>query len=496
MLFTTLAYLGFFVLVFVFYYLLPHKFRWILLLLASYVYYAFEQPLYGLLLLVFTTLHYFTAIKIEQAESKSGKKLFLGIGIGISLAILFFFKYYNFFASNVVGLVDLLGMSKAGVSSLSDTVVLNVVLPIGISFYTFQTLSYTLDVYYGKVKTQRHFGKFALFVSFFPQLVIGPVERTADLMPQLSARVKFDYGLVVSGLRLILWGFFKKLAIADRLGEQLQPIYDNVGNYDSAVLWLAYLLFPIQLYADFSGYTDIARGCSRMLGIQLSKNFFAPLFARSVTEFWRSWNVTISTWFRDYVFYPIYLRLKHNRKVKTLSVTAQHNLSFVGSITIMFLLLGIWHGANWQFVILGLLQAVFIITETYIKVFPGKGSSLYRLVYPLQVAKTYLLFGLTALFFRAVDVQSAWVQLSHMFVGTDGNGIADTFNLAGPVAIITVGNILLMVIVEAFYSKVPQHWLSNGSLSPVRWLAYIIILVLLGFTGVFHRSFEFIYMHF
>lgn len=343
MVFNSLEFLIFFPLVLFFYKILPLKIRWIALLIFSYYFYMSWQADLIYLILFTTVVSYFCALKMEKATPK-GKKMLLIVALVASLSVLFFFKYFNFLSENVVGLINLFGLG------LNDFT-LNLILPVGISFYTFQTLSYVIDVYRGSIKAERHFGYYALYVSFFPQLVAGPIERPENLLPQLKTRNRFTGYDVAIGLKMMAVGFFKKIAVADQISKYVDAVYNNVDSVDGNLVngftvALATVLFAFQIYCDFSGYTDIAIGCSRIMGIKLMQNFNNPYTATSIKDFWRRWHISLTSWFTDYIYIPMggsrCSKVKHYR-----------NILFV------FFVSGVWHGAAWTYILWGVIHGIY-----------------------------------------------------------------------------------------------------------------------------------------
>ncbi len=298
MLFNSLSFAVFFPIVFLLYWFLPHKYRWLFLLAASYYFYMSWSPKYMLLILFTTFVSYFSSIALERADNPAVKKGILGIGIAACLLVLFYFKYFGFFLQSIESVMKLFSMSL-------HPVTLHIMLPVGISFYTFQTLGYMIDVYRGALPAERHFGKYALFVSYFPQLVAGPIERSKNLLPQVQKIQVFQYDKAVNGILLMLWGFFKKIAIADSLAFYTDLVYRDVSSYHGLALIVAAVFFTLQIYCDFSGYSDIAIGSSKLLGIDLMTNFKSPFFVTSIKEYWAHWHISLSSWFRDYVYIPL-----------------------------------------------------------------------------------------------------------------------------------------------------------------------------------------------
>ena len=293
MLFNSLEYLIFFPIVVALYYAINHKWRWLLLLAASYFFYMSWKAEYVILIMASTIVDYYAGLQMGKAGSRKKKKPYLVLSIIVNLGILAGFKYFNFFSENMNVLLGDLNIFQR----IPE---LKVLLPVGISFYTFQTLSYSIDVYRGITRPEKHLGRFALYVSYFPQLVAGPIERSYNLLPQLKEQKAFNPQNLISGSKLMLWGFFKKIVIADRIGIYVTSIYANPGEHTGLPVILATTLFAFQLYCDFSAYTDIARGTARLMGIDLMKNFNRPMISRSLTDFWNRWHISLTTWFRDY----------------------------------------------------------------------------------------------------------------------------------------------------------------------------------------------------
>ena len=339
MLFNSIEFLLFLPVVLTLHFLLPHRFRWALLLAASYVFYMAWQPAYALLILASTLVDYTVALRMPHASARL-RKLLLGCSLTVNLGLLASFKYYDMIVTTFAALVAPWWHWEP--SSLG------VLLPVGISFYTFQTLSYTIDVYRGTLPPERHLGRFALFVSFFPQLVAGPIERAGHILPQILTRQHWDTARAISGLRLVLWGMFKKVVIADQLAGFVNAICSDPTNYNGPAIVLGTLAFAYQILCDFSGYSDIAIGTARILGFNLSVNFDQPTLARNVAAFWSRWHITLVTWMRDYVFIP----MGGSRVALPLVV---FNVLFVFGVS------GLWHGAAWHYVLWGLLNGVYIV---------------------------------------------------------------------------------------------------------------------------------------
>ncbi len=377
------------------------RFQNFIVVAASYVFYGWWDWRFLSLILFSTLLDFGIGIGLDKVERPSARKALLWASIAVNLAFLGFFKYYNFFLDNFVTAFSFFGQEIQGGS-------LNVILPVGISFYTFQTLSYSIDVYRGRLKPTKNFMAFAAFVGFFPQLVAGPIERATHLLPQFYARRTFNYSMAVDGLRQILWGLFKKIVIADNCAEFASLVFNNSADYGGSTLLLGALFFTFQIYGDFSGYSDIAIGTSRLFGFDLMRNFNYPYFSRDIAEFWRRWHISLSTWFRDYVYIPLG-GSKGNTWLK------------IRNTFIIFVVSGFWHGANWTFIIWGALNALYFIplllakkNRTHLdtiaqgRIFPRLG----------ELRNMLFTFGLTVvawIFFRAENVAHAMDYLGGLF---------------------------------------------------------------------------------
>jgi len=401
MLFNSLQFVVFFPIVIILYFLTPYKKRWILLLIASYYFYMCWKVDYIILIMISTLIDYICSNKMSQINEKIKRKKWLLLSIFSNLGILFGFKYFNFFSENIQSLFNHYNI-------FYEMPFFNVLLPVGISFYTFQTLSYTIDVYNGKTGAQKHLGVFAVYVSFFPQLVAGPIERSNHLLPQFFRKHDFSYNRVKSGLQKMLWGFFKKIVIADNLAILVDGVYNNVGNYNGLALIVATIFFTFQIYCDFSGYSDIAIGTAKVMGFELRENFKRPYFSKSIREFWQRWHITLSTWFKDYVYIP----LGGNRTIKW---------RWYYNIFITFLVSGLWHGANWTFVIWGALHGTYLIIalaltnpkKQFSSLIQKQSKSFNKL---LDVTITFLLVTFAWIFFRANNLDDAIYIISNLFV--------------------------------------------------------------------------------
>jgi len=345
MLFNSIEFLYFFIVVTTLFFVLPYKVRWILLLAASCFFYMFFKPVYILILAFTIFIDYFAGIFIEQEEDRKKKKIYLIASLVANIGVLAIFKYYNFLNFNLTFVT--------GFFHLRNPIpYLNILLPIGLSFHTFQAMSYTLEVYYGRQKAEHHFGIYALYVMFYPQLVAGPIERPQNILPQFHQKQHFSIENAQLGLNLIAIGLFKKIVVADRLGLYVDQLYANVNNANSISTVLAVIFYTIQIYCDFSGYSDIARGTAKFMGFDLMLNFNFPLLSKSVSEYWRRWHISLSTWFNDYLYTPIVINRRDWGK-----------LSVVFGLFITFLISGLWHGAAWTFIAWGILHSIALTYE-------------------------------------------------------------------------------------------------------------------------------------
>ena len=440
MVFNSLEFLIFYPAVLLMYFLAPQKWRWVLLLAASYYFYL-SWNVELVFLIVFTTaVSYVSALVIEKKRDGTVARLCLCATLVVSLGILFFYKYFDFLAGSVTAVANRFGAGWAPFS-------LGLMLPVGISFYTFQTLSYVIDVYRGDLPAERHFGYYALYVSFFPQLVAGPIERPENLLPQLRADHKFSRDDTAAGLRLMLTGFFKKIAVADLCAAYVVPVFSEPEHANGMSVILAAVLFAFQIYGDFAGYTDIAIGCARVMGIKLMKNFDRPYTAESIKEFWARWHISLSSWFRDYLYIP----LGGNRCSK-----ARH----LCNLMTVFLVSGLWHGAAWTYVIWGALhgfyQVVGILTKKlragiYDRLRIDRSSPAARL---WRQGVTFVLVTFAWIFFRANSISDIGTLLARLFgAWTFGGNIAAACGIMGltlPGAAACISAITAMCLLDKY----------------------------------------------
>ena len=405
--FTTFSYMAFLPVVLLLYYLLPKPVKNPLLLAASYFFYACWNPVYSLLMLLSTAITYFCAVLTER-KAAGKRKLWLALSLCLNLGILFVFKYFNFFSDTIASVIHSLGGTPASAR-------LELLLPVGISFYTFQALGYTIDVYRGDLPAERNFIDYALFISFFPQLVAGPIERSGHLLPQLKVARTFSTGHIVEGMLPICWGFFKKLVIADNLAVLVNTAYAAPAEHSALQLVIATVAFAFQIYCDFSAYSDIARGSAAMLGVRLMENFDRPYLASSIQDFWRRWHISLSGWFRDYVYFPL-----GGSRVST----PRRALN----ILVVFLLSGLWHGAAMTYVLWGLLHGLYQVVGVALQGIKRRARNRLhiaesnRALAGLRIACTFALVTFAWILFRANSVQDAGVVISRIFSLAPGAG--------------------------------------------------------------------------
>lgn len=444
------------------YYLLPHRFRWMLLLITSYFFYGFWKVEYLSLIVFSTVVDFYVAKYLNKSEDQPSRKIALSLSLVSNLGLLFFFKYSNWFLADVAQPLSLI--SEGNLDYWMQH--WNFLLPVGISFYTFQTLSYTIDVYYKRVKPETNLLKFALFVSFFPQLVAGPIERFSNLSHQLFDRIDFNYENLQAGGRLMLFGFFIKMCVADNIAPVVDQIFDNSDDASTAQLWTGMGLFGFQIYSDFHGYSLIAIGAARILGIRLMNNFNSPYFAFSVREFWSRWHISLSTWFRDYLFIP-------------LGGSRVNRLRFAVNICIVFLVSGLWHGANWTFVVWGAIHGSFYLIERWI----GLSSSKSNFVKPLQWMLTMLVVFIAWVFFRSPDIEAGFHYIVGLFSQENGKLILQW----NPLLITFLGFFILSDMIFKFGNI--SQWLDTKP-PAFRWSVYLFLCYcIMAYAGTVNHPF-------
>ena len=475
MLIASFYFLLFFLVVLGTYYALPHRWRWMLLLVASYIFYISWSFKYAVVLLVMTVITFGLGRVMARQEDRAARKPVMRLGLVIVFGVLGLFKYTNFFLSSVGGLLSLLGVNL-------DLPMLDIFFPIGISFFILQMSSYVVDVYNGVSPAEAHFGKYALYIAFFPQLLIGPIERARNLLPQLSKEATFDYAAFGSGMLRIGWGFWKKLVIADHLSVATNTAFADPSLFSGGQLALAVLLYSLQIYADFSAYTDIVIGMASILGIKLTENFNHPYFATSPIDFWRRWHISFSTWLRDYLFFPLSMASRT-------SVTLWKQIRVV---TIVFLFSGLWHGAAWTFVIWGGMHALYQSGELAIQRW-NRARGIRRAPNRWRTAFSILLtFGLITfawIFFRANSVADALYIIQSIFTGQAGTSGAVVWQFAnGFERAMLIGLVGLFVILEfaQYFAKQPiWEWLGSRPLL-LRWalsLGLVFAVMIFGYYG-------------
>lgn len=454
-------------------------FQNILLLISSYFFYACWDLRFLFLLIFSTLLDYFTGIKMSDATNPTLKKFWFWLSICVNLGFLAIFKYYNFFAKSFETAFEALGMSL-------NPLVLNFILPIGISFYTFHGLSYVIDIYKDRIKAEKNIIDYSVFVCFFPLLVAGPIERATHLLPQIQKKRTFDYVKAVDGLKQILWGLFKKIVIADQCADYANHIFNSSADYSGSTLLLGALFFTFQIYGDFSGYSDIALGVARLFGVELLRNFAYPYFSRDIAEFWRRWHISLSTWFRDYLYIP-------------LGGSKGNTFNKVRNTFIIFIVSGFWHGASWTFIVWGFLNALYITPSIIFNTnrnnleIVAKGRILPNFKEATSILITFILTVFAWIFFRANGVRHAVNYISEIlslsfFTLPNFVGIYNSF--------ITMFIIFIFLLIE-WFGRERQFAISNlGSMwtRPFRHaFYYALIISILWFGG---KEQQFIYFQF
>lgn len=481
MLFNSTTFLIFLVSIFALYWRMSaYDAKWgkFVLLLGSYIFYGWWNWRFLILIIISSATDFFIGNKLHISEKTGERKLLLLASIFVNLGMLFFFKYFNFFIESFKTIFAPL----AGTNQWNS---LNIILPVGISFYTFQTLSYTIDIYNRKTVPTKSALTFFTFVAFFPQLVAGPIERACRLIPQFETKPRFSASQATSGLKLILWGLFKKMVVADHLAEIVNAVYATPENFNGWEIVFATFLFGFQIYCDFSGYSDIAIGTARLFGIELMTNFITPYFSSSFREFWHRWHISLSTWFRDYLYIP----LGGNRLGK---------LKWARNIIATFVISGFWHGANVTFLIWGFIHGIFFTAEQFIS---------HRLKVPQKLKNiaglflTYVLVNFTWLFFRAENSDHAKVLLKNIFDLQNPGSISIFSLLTDSNHLTAPGRMLLFVfpffiLIELFLGKKTFSDFLSNSPKYLRWGFYYAILLSILFFGVLDLAPQFIYFQF
>jgi len=478
MVFTSFNFLIFFPLLAVLYWITPAKYRWLTLLIASYFFYINIKPVFALLVAGVTLSTYFFTRLIDGTNVESKKKRYMVINIVLILLPLFFFKYFGAINDGIFALLDSMNVRWP----LPE---IKLLLPVGISFYTFLAIGYTVDVYNEEIGAEKNIGILALFISFFPLILSGPIERAKNMLPQFNAPKNIDYNAITQGLKLMLWGYFMKLVVADRVGIYVDAIYNNIIQHNGTTLLFASFLYPFQVYADLGGYSLIAIGTAKILGIDVMQNFKRPFFATSMSEFWRRWHISLISWLTDYIYTPLSFAF---RQYKIWGI--------VIALMITFFISGIWHGAALTFVVWGLMQGVFLsieaLTNNKRKKFEGKHNLSTKGWYIFTwISITFILFAFSQIFGRAENINDAFSIYKKIFTVTGSIFIGDYQQL-----IFAVTSIVFLLIIEfrqEYISKnvLPftyRHWFYNQ-------MAYGFLLILILMVGVFDGS-QFIYFQF
>ena len=474
MLFNSIDYLLFLPIVFLLYWFVFNKrlkSQNSLILVSSYVFYGWWDYRFLSLIFLSTVVDFIIGLNIPKQDSEKKQKLLLSCSVLFNLGVLVFFKYYNFFVDSWVDLFSSVGYE------IKSTWTLNIILPVGISFYTFQTMSYTIDIFKKKLEPTRDFISFASFVSFFPQLVAGPIERASNLLPQILKKREFKHEQGVQGLRLIIWGMFKKVVIADSLAPIVDDIFSNYQDFSGGTLWLGAIYFAFQIYCDFSGYSDIAIGTSKLFGFELMSNFKFPYFSRNIGEFWRRWHISLSTWFRDYLYIP-------------LGGSQEGKWKSIRNIFLIFLVSGFWHGANWTFIFWGLFHAILFLPSFIFKTnrkykssIIGEDSFLPTPKEFIQVGVTFILVTISWVFFRSETILDSFEYLYIMIFDYE---IPKKFRSF-------IVHVILLLILD--YLNINNHRLSINKYKNFESLIFTLKLSLITIY-FFKNSVNFLYFQF
>ena len=496
MLFNSVQFLVFFPAVVLLYYALPHKVRWIWLLVTSYFFYMAWNPRYALFLAASTIITYLSGLLISRSNGHADKRKresqrisWVALSFILNLAMLLFFKYFDFAVYSINRITQYIG-----VQALSPS--FDVILPVGISFYTLQALTYTMDVYRGECAVEKNPAKYALFVSFFPLIISGPIERSKNLLAQIREKHCFSYIDAKNGLIRMAWGYFQKAVVADRIAVMVNQVFDNYQQYTGFYIVFAAVLFAVQLYCDFSAYSDIAIGAAQVMGFRVMENFRQPYFARSIQEFWRRWHISLSTWFRDYLYIPLGgSRCSKFKKYRNLMIT--------------FLVSGLWHGASWNFVVWGGLHGVFQITGDAVKKLKSKLYAGMKVkTGPLsfgfgQIIVTFILVDFAWIFFRATGISAALGTVKNMFAEFNPwiffDGSLYGLGLESGELLIAGAAILVLFAVDRMRSKRSILQSLSNQNAVFRWAVYstlVISILIFGFYGNDYVQTQFIYFQF
>ncbi|MCD4696679.1 MAG: hypothetical protein K8S16_10615 [Bacteroidales bacterium] len=477
MLFNSFYYFIFLAIVFLLFYSIKSKFRWIILFAASIFFIGTISPNLIFFSLLFTILNYFLGIGLEISSSKKIKKGLFWSGIALNIGILSFYKYINFLFENINYILEL-------IPSGPEIPYLSVIIPVGISYYTFQALGYLIRINRGAEKAEHHFGIFAIFLTFFPKFLAGPVERSNHFFPQINKGLAFNSNSVTIGLRLFIWGMFKKVVIGDNLVGPVMQIYNDVESFSGIPLLTVLVIQTIHLYCDFSGYTDMALGSAKIFGINLIDNFNRPFFSKTVSEFWRRWHISLSSWCNDFIFSPFIVKYRK-----------MGNKAAIIGIFLAFFVIGIWHGANWTFVVLGIMQGVAISYEFYTKRWRLTTAKKFHPKLAVFVSRvlTFIFFCFTLVFFNAKSIEDAGYFISHLFVNVEWQLTGHDFILEKSNFFIALGAFAIVFIIEYFNEM--GYDLLNKFLNQariVRWVVYYFIILLIYFFSGSEDSFVYL----
>lgn len=472
---TSIVYFIFLICTFIVYYISPAKYRNYVLTLASLIFYMYVKVSYVFLIISIIAANYLIAIKIGEATEKKLKTRFLYLSFLINIGILIYFKYWNFIIDNIFNI-------SGNNPDKSNFLIVEVILPLGLSFYIFQTIGYVLDIYRGSLKAEKNFLKFSLFTLFFPKLLVGPIERAKNLLPQLAIEHKFNKDNLIEGVRLISWGLFKKLVVADRISMYVDAVYLHLPQHNSLTFWLATFLYPIQVYADFSGYTDIAIGTAKLFGINLMENFKQPLLARNVSDFWRRWHISLSSWVNDYIFNPILYKRRD-----------WGNVGVFYALIISFIVIGVWHGASWNFVVFGLLQAFALFYDLITKNSRRKISKkIPGFIYNnLSILLTFLFFTFSLMIFRTTSMGQA-SSILHIIESKPGKLFIDT---ESTMLFIFIGIVILLIRDIQVEYKIFNNRITWNYNWLLQHISYALLLIYILIAGVFDGG-QFIYFAF
>jgi D-alanyl-lipoteichoic acid acyltransferase DltB (MBOAT superfamily) len=483
MLFNSLTFAVFFLIVFIGYYIVAWRVRWIWLLVVSAIFYMWSRPALIIVPVLIALVGYVAGIQLDRCKNQRKKRLILLSSICIFVGTMVFYKYTNFFSNTIFSAVNIFKIKIFGSPAFyHNPFLITVLVPLGLSYITFQVMGYLIEIYRGNTRPEKHLGLFSAYLMFFPKVISGPIERAHHFLPQLKAEIKFDPYIVSQGLKLMLWGFIKKLVIADRLVIYVNDVFPNMHNHNGKTLLLASVFSTIQMYADFSGYTDIALGLSKMLGFDIIQNFNRPFFATTISEFWRKWHISLSTWFADYVYTPLAIA---NREWGVWSV--------VFSSMVTFIILGLWHGANWTFIVFGALQGIMLSIEFTTRKIRKKIGKKIPAIFTTGFGIVYVfsIFSLSLIFFRSDSVKDA-IYIIAKILHFDG-----AFYIGMPSQMVfSIFGIVTLLLIESKmeFKLVPFSFLNNKRFA-VRFFTYLILVLYVLLFSVFDGG-QFVYFRF